>query len=93
MKLLGTIVNGRVELDTPTDLPEGTRVVSLEAEEFEDFYQDYPLPQESWEEHIADLRLRLAELDAGAPCMTVDEAFASIREELGWTDSQAGKSP
>ena len=93
MKLLGTIVNGRVELDTPTDLPDGTRVVSLEAEEFEDFQQDYPLPQESWEEHIADLRVRIAELDAGVPCMTVDEAFASIREELGWTDSQVGKSP
>ncbi len=91
MKLLGTIVNGRVELDTPTDLPEGTRVVSLEAEEFEDFYQDYPLPQESWEEHIADLRLRLAELDAGAPCMTVDEAFAALDAEMGWTTPTLGK--
>ena len=37
MKLLGTIVNGRVELGTPADLPDGTRVVSLEAEKFEDF--------------------------------------------------------
>ncbi len=87
MKLLGTIVNGRVELDTPTDLPDGTRVVSLEAEEFE----DYPLPQESWEEHIADLRVRIAELDAGAPCMTVDEAFAALDAEMGWTTPALGK--
>lgn len=78
MKLLGTIVNGRVELDTPLNLPEGTRVVgSLEVDD--------------WDEHIADLRRRLAEKDAGVPGMTVTETFAALDAEMGWTISKAGK--
>ena len=78
MKLLGTIVNGRVELDTPLNLPEGTRVVgSLEVDD--------------WDEHIADLRRRLAEKNAGVPGMTVTEAFAALDAEMGWNISKAGK--
>jgi len=78
MKLLGTIVNGRVELDTPIDLPEGTRVVgSMEVDD--------------WEEHISDLRQRLAEKDAGMPGITVAEAFAALDAEMGWSIPNTGK--
>ena len=81
MKLLGTIVNGRVELDTPTDLPDGTRVVSLEAEEFEDEgVYEYPHPMAPYdrEKEIALPRERIAERDAGVPGLSVDEAFAAV---------------
>ncbi len=96
MKLLGTIVNGRVELDTPTDLPDWTRVVSLEAEEFEDLEDEevyeypHPLAPYDREKEIALLRERIAEVEAGVPAR---EAFALIRAELGWLDARAGKSP
>ena len=36
MKLFGTILNGHVRLDQPTDLPDGTRIVSLVWDDFED---------------------------------------------------------
>ena len=93
MKLLGTIVNGRLELDTPTDLPEGTRMVSLQFEDWEDFEHPYHPPRESWDDHIADLRMRIAELDAGVPCMTVDQAFAALDAEMGWATPPNGKLP
>ena len=84
MKLLGTIVNGRVELDAPADLPDGTRVVSLEAEEFEDFEDEevyeypHPLAPYDREKEIALLRERIAERDVGVPGLSVDEAFAAV---------------
>ena len=96
MKLLGTIVNGRVELDTPTDLPEGTRVVSLELEEFKDEeVYEYPHPMAPYdrEKEIALLRERIADVEAGVSGMPAQEAFAWIRAELGWIDARAGKSP
>ena len=93
MKLLGTIVNGRLELDTPTDLPEGTRMVSLQFEDWEDFEGPYPVPEETWDEHLAELRVRIAELDAGVPGMTVEQAFAAIDAEMVWVTSPNGKQP
>lgn len=51
MKLFGTILNGQVQLDRPTDLPDGARIVSLvggELEDMEDFGDfsglEYPHP-------------------------------------------------
>ena len=68
MKLFGTILNGQVQLDRPTDLPDGTRIVSLvggELEDMEDFGDfsgfEYPHPM--------------------APCDPVKEA-ALIRERV-----------
>ena len=91
MKLLGTILNGRLELDTPTDLPEGTRMVSLQFEDWEDSEHPYPMPEETWDEHIADLLQRIADLDAGVPGMTVDQAFAALDAEMGWIALPAGE--
>ena len=94
MKLLGTIVNGRVELDTPAGLPDGTRIVTLEFDEYEDDeVYEYPHPMAPYDrdKELALLRERIAEIDAGVPGMTVEEVFAAVDAEMGWTNSEAGK--
>jgi|GEM_PF-5934529 len=35
MELLGTVYNGQIQLDHPANLPKGTRIVSLPADEYE----------------------------------------------------------
>jgi len=35
MELLGTVYNGQIQLDHPANLPNGTRIVSLPADEYE----------------------------------------------------------
>jgi hypothetical protein len=69
----GTIVDGRVELDVPSKLPTGTRV-RLEV-------ADDDL-KETFEEHMAKLRQSIADMDAGVPGYTVDEAKALMDDEI-----------
>lgn len=77
MQLLGTIVNGHVQLDTAADLPEGSRVTVLPGVDVDDFGS--PAPQESYAEHLALLRESIAESEAGVPGYTVDGAFTILR--------------
>ncbi len=89
-----TIADSRVELEAMTESQVGRREVGLPAQELEEeAFFDHPIPPatETWNEHIADLRRRLADLDAGDPGMSVAEAFASIRAELGWINPATGK--
>ena len=88
MELPDMIVTSRVEIEAMAEMPSISRVLSLQAQELEDEeFLDHPIPPatETWGEHIAELRRRIAEIDAGVPGMSVEEAFASIRAELGWT--------
>ena len=69
MTLEGTIVNGHVRLDTPCDLPEGTRVRLLTDEEHDDdaAWDAMPPPPvtETREEFLQSLRESIAESEAG----------------------------
>lgn len=68
MAVQGTIVNGHIRLDTPSSLPEGTRVkleVSEEAPLDELDAVPPPPSTESYEEHLARLRESIAEAKAG----------------------------
>lgn len=88
MPILGTIVNGHVRLDHPTDLPEGSRVTVLPGENEDDFGP----PPESTETHaefMESLRESIAETAAGVRGHTVDEAFAILEAEL----QQTAKAP
>lgn len=78
MTLAGTIRNGRVELDAPMDWPEGTRVTVEVAAPDEVFEYPHPLAPYDREKEIALLRERYAEVKAGVPGMSVEEARASI---------------
>lgn len=60
MQLEGVIVNGRVELDTPADLPEGTRV-RIERVAVETPAPETPKPQPD-EEPLTSLNKRLLSL-------------------------------
>jgi len=79
MALDGSIVNGHVQLDTPTNLPEGTRVRLVTEEAFE-----YPHPMAPYEhdQEEALLRGRLAEMDEGVPGLSIEEAMALVDAEL-----------
>jgi len=90
MILEGTIVNGRVEFDAPSEWPDGARVrVKLECEEdldddLDDLLDDMPIPPptETYEEHLEILRKSIEESRAGDTGMTVAEAFAEIDLEI-----------
>ena len=79
MKLSGTIVNGQVHLDAPTELPDGTRVALWPQADFEDDF-DYPHPMAPYdrEKEAALLRDRIADMHAGVPGLTVEETFAAL---------------
>ena len=62
MAFAGTVVDGRVELDEPAKLPNGTRVrVDLE----DDDEASPPPPAKTDAEHLAALRQSVAEAKAG----------------------------
>jgi len=92
MKLNGTIVNGQVHLDAPTELPDGTRVSLSPQMDFEDDF-DYPHPMAPYdrEKEAALLRDRIADMQAGIPGLTVDETFAALDAELNRTLEVAEK--
>lgn len=62
MALEGTVVNGRVELDDPTKLADGTRVSVEPVEKFE-----YPHPMAPYDrdQEIALLRESIEDMKAG----------------------------
>ena len=64
--MTGTIVNGQVRLNAPSNLPEGTRVRLLpEADAWSERDELPPQSTESYEEHLAGLRESIAESKAG----------------------------
>jgi len=66
MKLNGTIVNGQVHLDAPTELPDGTRVSLSPQMDFEDDF-DYPHPMAPYdrEKEAALLQKSIEDMQAG----------------------------
>ncbi len=66
MKLSGTIVNGQVHLDAPTELPNGTRVDLWPQADVEDDF-DYPHPMAAYdrEKEAALLRESIEDIQAG----------------------------
>jgi hypothetical protein len=80
MTVQGTIVNGQVVLDEPSGFPDGARVtLSLEGAE-EDFGPP-PLVTETYEEHLALLRMSLELSDSGHQGRSVKDVFADIERE------------
>jgi hypothetical protein len=77
----GTVRNGRVELDEPVDLPEGTRVMIEVLTPDEVFEYPHPLAPYDRDKEIALLREAYEDVQAGNPGMTVEEARARIVEE------------
>jgi hypothetical protein len=64
MTLEGTIVGGHVRLDMPSSLPDGTRVRLVTNEDDLDDLPP-PLPTETYEQHMAQLRESVAESKSG----------------------------
>ncbi len=79
MSLEGTVVNGVVVLDGGPQLAEGARV-RVEPEDEDDIGP--PPSTETYEEHLAALRQSLADMDAGAKGIPLDEAMARISAEF-----------
>ncbi len=80
MKLLGTIVGGHVRLDTPSRLPEGSRVSVVSEDEDDDYAP--PPSNETYAQHLALLRESIALADAGEQGRSVAEVFAEIERQL-----------
>jgi hypothetical protein len=72
MVTTGTIVNGQIVLDVPAFFPEGTKVR---------IGGDMFLPEETYEEHLANLRQSIADGEAGLG-IPFHEAMAMLREEI-----------
>jgi hypothetical protein len=72
MGTTGTVVNGRIELDDPQFFAEGTKV-----------WIDHDVTErnESYEEHLANLRQSIADGEAGLG-IPLKEAMAILREEI-----------
>lgn len=78
----GTIVDGRVELDHPAELPNGTRVcvwVSVSGEAF----GGPPLEAEDREQELAILREALDDVRAGRGGVPHDVMMAEIATQFG----------
>jgi hypothetical protein len=83
MTLTGTIRNGRVELDEPTDLPDGTRVTAEVVAPDEVFGYPHPLAPYDRVKEIALLREAYAEVKAGVPGMTLEQFAAEFEKKHG----------
>ena len=81
MTITGTIVNGQVQLDRPADLPDGT-LVDLTPRDDDDEVRFVPPPSETYAQHIAILRESIAAMEAGDPCLTLEEVRASMSVKL-----------
>ena len=84
MTLAGTIVNGHVQLDAPTPLPDGTRV-SVKLAELDEY--PHPLAPYDREKELALLRERLAAVAAGERLVPLAEAMKSIAQQLKHRDT------
>lgn len=92
MTLEGTVVNGAIVLDGAPTLPEGARVrveLAEGADELDDidipttgFEYPHPLAPYDREKELALLRESIAEMKAGVPGLTIEEAFAQVDAEL-----------
>lgn len=101
MTLEGTVVNGAIVLDGAPALPEGARVrvvLSHEHDELDDvdipaagFEYPHPLAPYDREKEIALLRESIAEMKAGVPGLSVEEAFARVDAELRRLAEENGK--
>ena len=80
MTITGTIVNGQVHLDHPADLPDET-LVDLTPRD-DDEARFVPPPSETYAQHIAILRESIAAMEAGDPCLTLEEVRASMSVKL-----------
>ncbi len=66
MKLSGTIVNGQVHLDAPTELPNGTRVALWPQVDIEDDFDDpHPMAPYDREKEAALLQESIEDMQAG----------------------------
>jgi len=82
MTIHGTIINGSVHLDTPTTLPDGTRVELRPVQSYES-----PLPPTDTEgEHILALRQSIAEMNAGILGTSLAEFAQEMEREFGHAD-------
>jgi len=72
MKLAGTIIDGAVKLDQPSQFPNGTRVELAEV---------YPPPYNR-EKDITILRERIESARSGGEMLTLDELMHSLDEHL-----------
>src|SRR4051812_31725050 len=82
MVVEGVVVNGRVEAKLPKSWPEGS-VVTLALVEPDELDAMPPMPEvETEAEFIESIRQELADIDAGIPGMSVEQAFAAVDDEL-----------
>ena len=68
MKVLGTIVNGHVQFDRPSDLPDGTRVFGVLLDEFEEgggFEYPHPMAPYNLGKELELLRASIEDADRG----------------------------
>lgn len=92
----GTVVNGVIVPDGPPP-PDGTRVVfQTEATADDDMWDELakvppPPATETREEYLQSLRDSIAEVEAGVPGLSVDEAFARVDAELRRLAEENGK--
>jgi len=86
MLLEGTVMNGRVELDEPAKLPDGTRVSVAPVE-----VHDYPHPMAPYdrEKELSLLREAYAEIKAGKRGMPLAQFEAEFTKEFGISPLQS----
>ncbi len=91
MKLFGTLQKGQIQLDEPPNLPDGTRILSMIADEFvgdADFGDlselEYPHPMAPYdaEQEAALIRERVLAVRAGGKTIPLDEAIAGLEESI-----------
>ena len=87
MPVLGTIVNGKVVLDEPSSLPEGSRVTLLLEDDDEDFGPP-PMVTETHAEFLASLRESMDDVSNGRvyPAEQVLRELAA-RHNLPYSDA------
>ncbi len=84
MTLAGTIVNGHVRLDHPSDLPDGTRVLILVDEE--ECEHPHPMAPYDREKEIALLRESIEDAKAGRT-RPVEEVMAEVAAKFDANNS------
>ncbi len=86
MTLSGTIQNGHVLLDSPANLPDGTRVTLQN--EFAELEYPHPMAPYDREKEIALLRESIALMDSGDIGRSVAEVFADIEKSFDYPPSE-----
>lgn len=83
MTLSGTIQNGQVLLDSPVNLPDGTRVTLLRDEVY-----PHPLAPYDRDKEVALLRESIARMDSGDIGRSVADVFADIEKSFDYPPSE-----